>query len=213
MEIIPGILEKNWEAIAEKIELVRPFAKTIHIDLIDGKFVNHATHLDPTLFTSIAADFFLELHMMVDEPIGYLEAWAKAGFRRFLGHVESMSDQAAFVAKGQLLGEVGLALDGPTPVSRITVPLSDLDVLLIYTSEKVGFSGPPFDQARLSKIEEVRRQTDRLPIEVDGGITPETLPQAMRAGANRFVSTSFLFKTCEPEKQFSLLSARLPLDH
>ena len=134
MEIIPGILEKDWDGIAEKLSLVRPFAKTVHIDLIDGRFVDNLTHLDPEAFAPLADDFFLELHMMVEEPIEYVARWAKAGFRRFLGHIEQMSDQAAFVAEAERFGEVGLALDGPTPVSRIEVPLVDLDALLIYTS-------------------------------------------------------------------------------
>ena len=188
---------------------MRPFAKTLHVDLIDGKFVDNATHLDPARFTPFAKEFFLELHMMVNEPIEYLDTWAAAGFRRFLGHIEQMSDQAAFIARGERLGEVGLALDGPTPVSRIEVPFQDLDVLLVYTSERVGFSGPPFLEKRLKKIEEVRRQTDTLPIEVDGGITNVTLPKALGAGATKFVSTSFLFKGGDPASQFNLLSSCL----
>ncbi|MBI2622555.1 MAG: hypothetical protein HYW64_00450 [Candidatus Levybacteria bacterium] len=119
LEIIPGILEKDWSEIERKIELVRPFAKTIHIDILDRKFAPNTTFLDPLPFakytlpssgqafpSSGQAPFF-ELHMMVEEPIQYLKPFADAGFKRFLGHIEKMSDQAEFVAQGQLLGEVG----------------------------------------------------------------------------------------------------------
>src|SRR5947209_3533755 len=110
-EIIPGILEQEWSEIERKIELVRPFARTIHIDLLDGEFAPNKTFADPTPFAKYTKDIAFELHMMVDEPIKHLERWAEVGFRRFIGHIEKMSDQAEFVAQGQLLGEVGLAVD------------------------------------------------------------------------------------------------------
>lgn len=204
-EIIPGILEATWPEIEKKLLEVRSFANTVHVDLIDGTFAGNTTLQDPEAFLPFADNFFLELHMMVAEPVRYLDRWAKAGFRRFLGHVERMSDQAAFVAKAEQLGEVGLALDGPTPVTKIEVSLADLDCLMIYTSDKVGFSGPPFLEKRLAKIRNIREQNDTLPIEVDGGITDISLPKALASGATRFVSTSFLFRAESPEKQYTKL--------
>lgn len=208
-EIIPGILEASWPEIEKKLVAVRSFAKTVHVDLIDGVFAKNTTFQDPEAFLPFADDLFLEVHMMVAEPIEYLDRWAKAGFRRFLGHIEKMSDQAAFVAKAERWGEVGLALDGPTPITQIKVPLVDLDCLLIYTSDKVGFSGPPFLEKRLAKIKEIREQTDTLPIEVDGGITDNSLPKALASGATRFVSTSFLFRAENPETQYAKLTELL----
>ena len=102
-KIIPGILEKDWPAIELRIQQVLPFAKAIHIDLIDGKFAPNTTFLDPSPFKKYTKDIPFELHMMVNEPINYLKAWADAGFQRFIGHIEKMSDQAKFVAKGHLL--------------------------------------------------------------------------------------------------------------
>lgn len=205
-EIIPGILEKSWEAIEKKILLVKPFAKTLHIDLLDGKFAPNSTFTDPSPFKQYSDDFFLELHMMVEEPITYLESFAKSGFKRFLGHVEKMSDQAAFVTKAQEYGEVGLVLDGPTSLEKVEVSLLDLDCMLCYTSEKVGFSGPPFMENRLEKVAEIRAKTgDIFPIEVDGGVTDETLIIAKNAGATRFISTSFLFHRGDVETQYQLL--------
>src|SRR5690349_4941146 len=101
-EIIPAILEKDWATIEKKLEIVKPFAKTVHIDILDGKLFNNTTFMDPEPFKKYADDLFLEHHMMVEEPIQYLDEWAKAGFKRFIGHVEKMNDQAEFVAKGQL---------------------------------------------------------------------------------------------------------------
>src|ERR1035437_2855123 len=190
-EIIPGILEKTWEEVEAKIKLLSPFAKSLHIDVIDGKFVNNLTFLDPTPFAKYKDQFLLEVHLMVEEPINYLKPFADAGFKRFLGHVEKMRDQAEFVAEGQILGEVGLVLDGPTDLSAITVSYDDLDCVLFYVSDRVGFSGPPMMPERLEKVKAFRAKTN-IPIEVDGGINDTTILLAKEAGATRFVATSFI---------------------
>ncbi len=190
-EIIPGILEKSWEEIEKKIVLLSPFAKTLHIDLIDGKFAKNLTFLDPSPFAKYKDQFLLEVHLMVEEPITYLKPFADAGFKRFLGHVENMSDQVGFVAAGQLLGEVGLAIDGPTTIDAIKVPYDDLDVVLMYVSERVGFAGPPMMPERLDRVKALRQKT-AIPIEVDGGVKDTTIALAKAAGATRFVTTSFI---------------------
>ena len=206
-EIIPGILEKDWEAIEKKIEIVLPFAKTIHVDILDGTFAPNTTFLDPTPFAKYAKDVKLELHMMVDDPIKYIKPFADAGFQRFIGHIEKMPDQVAFVAEAQLYGEVGLALDKNSQVSDLKVSLDDLDSLLVMTI-KAGFSGQMFEEALLEKVKQLSTQTT-IPIEVDGGINDETILIAKAYGASRFVSTSFLFGFDNPTQQFNELKRLL----
>lgn len=227
MEIIPGILEKDWIEIERKIEIVRSFAKTasnaaaaIHIDIIDGKFAPNATFIDPLPFKkytlpSSGQALFFELHMMVDNPIQYLKPFAEVGFKRFIGHVERMPDQEEFVAKGQALGEVGLAIDGPTPLSAIKVPYQDLDAVLVMTI-KAGESGQIFDPLHLEKVKILKQVQDDnggMPIiEVDGGINDITIVEAKNAGANRFISTTFIFNApidSGPKAQFNLLKERI----
>ena len=203
-EILPGILEQEWAKIEEKLKLVKPFAKTIHVDLLDGKFAPNTSLLDPTPFTPYTQDFFFELHMMVEEPIGYLDSWAKAGIQRFVGHVEKMSDQEAFVAKAQQLGEVGLAVDKDTGIDAITVPYQDLDEVLVMTV-KAGFSGQTFLQEPLEKVRVARGKHLYLPICVDGGINTTTIRAAAAAGATRFVATSFLFGSDTPAERLQQL--------
>jgi ribulose-phosphate 3-epimerase len=204
--IVPGILEKTWEEVEAKIRMLSPFAKSLHIDVIDGKFVNNLTFLDPAPFAKYKDQFLLEAHLMVDEPINYLDAFAKAGFRRFVGHIEKMSSQEEFVAKGELLGEVGLALDGPTPLSAIKVPFDDLDQVTMYVSERVGFSGPPMLPQRLDRVKELRKISD-IPIEVDGGVKDITIKMAHDAGATRFVATSFISTAPDPKVAYEKLES------
>ena len=211
LEIIPGILEKEWVEIERKINLVKSFAKSasnaaavVHIDIIDGKFAPNTTFLDPTPFAkytlpSSGQALLFEAHLMVEEPIRYLKPFADAGFKRFLGHIEKMSDQVEFVAQAQLLGEVGLAIDGPTPLDLVKMPFDDLDCILIM-SIKAGQAGQSFVPEYLKKVETLRpfnkiqgrpegfegrqAQGQFLPIEVDGGINEITAPLAVKAGAN-----------------------------
>lgn len=213
MEIIPGILEKKWEDIERKIELVKPFAKTIHIDLLDNKFAPNSTWMDPAPFKKYSGDVFFELHMMVENPAQYLRPFADAGFRRFLGHVERMGNVAEFVAQGQILGEVGLAIDGPTDIVDRNIPYQDVDCLLFMTI-KAGFSGQKFTQDHLDKVKKARRDAGEkelpfFPIEVDGGVNDETIRLAKEAGATRFVTTSFLYKHEDPQQQYKKLQELL----
>lgn len=207
-EIVPGILEKEWSEVEKKIALLTPFAKALHVDIIDNKFAPNLTILDPSPFAAYKDQFLLEVHLMVVEPINYLKPFAQAGFKRFLGHVEQMSDQEEFVAQGQILGEVGLALDGPTTIDAIKVPYADLDVVHFYISDRVGFAGPPMMPERLERIRELRQAQPSIPIEVDGGIKDHTIKAAKDAGATRFVATSFISQAQNPKAAYlSLLNA------
>jgi len=203
-EITPAILETEWQEIEKKINLVRPFAESIHIDIIDGKFTNSTTFLDPAPFKKYTSDVLFELHMMVDNPIDYLAPWADVGFKRFLGHIEKMPDQEEFVGKAQAYGEVGLALDGPTPIKDIKVPFIDLDTIFFYTAEKVGHSGGELLPDRLDKIRELSRNSN-IHISVDGGINSETITDAFNSGARRFGITNGIFKTENPQAAYKNL--------
>lgn len=204
LQIIPGILEQDWPAIETKLQQAKTFTNTVHIDIIDGKFVNNTTFLDPEPFKIYSQDLFLELHMMVIDPAELVERFANAGFRRFLGHIEHMPSQTDFVEYAKKYGEVGLALDGPTHINSIKVDFKQLDSLLIYTSDRVGFSGPPMMDDRLDKIRHLRKLTN-IPIEVDGGINDKTILRAKDAGATRFVTTSYLFNSDHPAERYRAL--------
>lgn len=214
MEIIPGILEKEWNEIERKINLVLPFARTIHIDLLDGKFAPNTTFLDPKPFAQYTKQAIFELHMMVENPEMYLDDFASAGFQRFLGHVEKMLSQETFVAKAENLGEVGLALDGATSMDAITVPFSDLDTVLVMTIH-AGFSGQQLLPRYLEKVLKVQEKIQRedpsraFPIAVDGGINETTIELAAEKGAKRFVTTSSLFKEGNPYEAYAKLLAKL----
>ncbi len=206
-EVIPGVLEQNWGEIEKKLEALKTFSKSAHIDLIDGKFAPNTTFMDPKPFEKYSKDLFLELHMMVDNPLQYLKPFADAGFKRFIGHIEKMPDISEFVAEGQILGEVGLAVDGPTDIKMLdSVNLEDLDSILIMTI-KAGQSGQTLMSEHLEKVKNLRDKIEfeHLRIEVDGGINDSTILQARDAGANRFIATSFIWNSENPAEAFKKL--------
>ncbi|MDE2025608.1 MAG: hypothetical protein KGJ07_03890 [Patescibacteria group bacterium] len=204
-EIIPGILEQDWEKIAQRIELVRPFANRIHIDLLDGVFAPNKTWMDPEPFKNYTRDFVFEVHMMVDNPVHLVKPFAEVGFQRFIGQVEKMPDISEFVATVETVGEVGLAVDSETPVEKISPFLQDVDFAFVMTV-KAGFSNQLFLPDMLEKVKQLRALDAFLPIEVDGGMNDKTIVAAKNAGATRFITTGFLYNQGEsPQKQYSSL--------
>ncbi len=201
--VIPGILEKSFEEIEKKLQIIKPFSRKVHIDILDGKFSEDTSFLDPAPFAKYKDDFFMEAHFMVEDPVKYMKPFAQAGFKRFLGHIEKMKDLEEFVAKGQIFGEVGLALDFETPISFIKIPYDDLDCILLM-GVKAGKSGQEFLPQTLDKIRELRLKT-QIPIEIDGGINEKTIVDAMQEGAQRFVATSYIFKSTDPMQSFEKL--------
>lgn len=200
----PGTENKDFSEIEKKILAIKSFARTIHIDVIDGKFADNTTFSDPAPFAKYSKDVLLEVHLMVEDPIKYLKPFAASGFQRFIGQIEKMKDQAEFVAEAQLLGGVGLAIDKQTPVEAIKVSYEDLDTVLVMTIQ-AGFSGQKFEEGLLGKVRQLAQLTT-IPIEVDGGINDKTIKLAKAAGASRFVATSFLFGTDKsPAEQVRLL--------
>jgi ribulose-phosphate 3-epimerase len=204
-DVIPGILEKDWQEVAKKLEIVRSFSKSIHIDFLDGKFSPETSLMDFTNFQNYSKDLFLEAHLMVENPTQYVKPLASAGFKRFLGHIEKIQELDEFVAEGQIFGEVGLALDSQTSIDAITISLDDLDVILLM-SVKAGKSGQEFLPQVLEKIKAVREKS-QIPIEVDGGINEETIVNAKAVGANRFVATSCIFNSQNPMQEYQKLTS------
>lgn len=206
IEIIPspGTQIPDWKTMEQKIQMVLPFVKKIHIDLLDGKFAPNTTSLDAAPFTAYTKDILFEAHLMVEDPLQYLDTFAKAGFKRFIGQVEKMPDVAAFVAKAESLGEVGLAVDTPTAVDSILPYIEDLDFVLVMTV-KAGFSNQQFMPEMLEKVKKLREKAPFLPIEIDGGVNDMTIKDARKAGATRFVTTGFLFGSTNLQTQFALL--------
>lgn len=193
IEIIPGILEKEWTVIEERIKLVSSLVSWVQIDIADNTLVPNRTFLDFEKFSLYPESVSLEGHLMVANPEKYIRPLADAGFKRLIAHVECVDprvflDQARFEHV-----EVGIAIDGSTEIEQIEPFLEEIDCVLVMGIE-AGFSGQEFQPENLEKIKAIHQNFSDLPIEVDGGINEATAKLVKDAGATRLVSTSYLFK-------------------
>lgn len=202
-QIIPAILETDWEKIEAKLNIIKPFSRNVHIDFLDGKFSQETSFMDFEPFKKHKDDFFMEAHLMVEDPSKYVKQLSEAGFKRFLGHVEKIEDLEEFVAEGQIFGEVGLAYDSSTTLDLEKIPFEDLDMVLLM-GVKAGKSGQAFLPETLEKIKKIRSVT-QIPLEVDGGINENTIEKIKEVGATRFVVTSAIFNSYDPTQSFEKL--------
>lgn len=201
VDIIPGILEKDFAEIERRITLVAPYVSWVQIDVADNTLVPNETCLEFGKpldsarggFVQLAKLVQLEAHLMVAEPEKYIRPLADAGFKRLIAHVEA-HDPRRFLDEAKYESvEVGLAIDGPTDVEAIEPFLEEIDVVLVMMIE-AGFSGQQLMPETIEKIKTIRRNFPDLPIAVDGGINDKTARLVRDAGATRLVSTSYLFK-------------------
>lgn len=133
-----------------------------------------------------------ELHMMVKDPLRYLERFAAVGFKRFFAHVEG-EFVPEYIEKCYQLGvEAGLAIDGETPPTKILPYLDKLDCVLVMAIE-AGESGRPFREDTVDKIKKIREVDFEIPIAVDGAMNDVNAVKVVAAGVTRINSNSFIF--------------------
>ncbi|MCL4338529.1 hypothetical protein M1271_02475 [Patescibacteria group bacterium] len=192
LEVIPAILEKDFAEIEKKIRLVEGLVNWVQIDCANDTLVPNATFLDPAPFALLSTSIKLEAHLMVKDPLRFVENFAKAGFKRFFAHVEAdYTDE--FIEKCRQLGvEVGLAIDGPTPLEKIKGYMDKLDVVLVMAI-KAGFSGQPYREETAERIKDLRMLDADIPIAVDGAMDDINAAKVVAAGATRINSNSFIF--------------------
>ena len=192
IEIFPGALEDSFSKVEEKIRMVEPYVDWLHFDVIDNTWAENDSFRDPTPFKTLKTKLNLEIHFMFMDPTVVVGDWVDVGFKRLIAHVESRNPQD-FINQVKESGvEVGLALDGPTDVFKLEPFLSQIDQVTVMMI-KAGKSGQKFMEENLEKIRWIHQKYPNLPIEVDGGINPQTAKLAKEAGTTRLVSTSFLF--------------------
>mgnify|MGYP001562348728 CR=1 FL=1 len=202
IDIIPGILEEDFEEIERRIGWVSPFVSWVQIDVADNTLVPNETCLDFSKFEALIHsqssgqakhNLSFEAHLMVAEPEKYIRPLADAGFKRLIAHVES-HDPRRFLDEATYESvEAGIAIDGPTELEQVEPFLESVDVVLVMTIE-AGFSGQALMPETIEKIKTIHENFPDLAIEVDGGINDKTAKLVKNAGATRLVSTSYLFK-------------------
>jgi ribulose-phosphate 3-epimerase len=197
--IAPSIVSADYLRLRENIETLEAAgAGWIHVDVMDGHFVPNIT-MGPFLVQAYkrASKLPLDVHLMIEQPERYLEAFAKAGAANLTVHVETCPHLYRTLQQIKSLNcRAGVTLNPGTPVSAIE-PVLHLADLVLVMSVNPGFSNQAFLPDMVAKVTQVRRKLDEIKstayLEVDGGINADNLPAVKDAGANVFVSAHALF--------------------
>ncbi len=201
--IAPSILAADFAHLARDIEAISEHIDLLHVDVMDGHFVPNIS-LGPPVISSLrrATDLYLDCHLMITDPLTYLEPLKTAGANGVTVHIEAVPDPTAVVDEAGDLGlDVGLVINPPTPVSAIE-PYLEVANMVVVMSVHPGYGGQSFIEAVLPKIEHLREIIDSraltTDIEVDGGIDLRTAAPARDAGANVFVAGTSVFRADDP---------------
>ncbi|MEP6652984.1 MAG: ribulose-phosphate 3-epimerase [Myxococcales bacterium] len=199
LRIAPSILAADFGRLAEEVRAVEAAgADYVHVDVMDGRFVPNIT-IGPVVLAAVraATRLPLDVHLMVLEPERYVQAFAEAGADIITVHLEASPHLHRTVQQIRALGKkASVSLNPHSSLDGLNMILPDLSMVLLMTVNP-GFGGQHFIDGVVPKVRALRAEIDRrqldVDIEVDGGITPETAPTVVQAGADVLVAGSAVF--------------------
>jgi ribulose-phosphate 3-epimerase len=211
--IAPSILSADFAALGIAIAAAeRGGADLIHVDVMDGHFVPNIT-IGPPVVKSIhrVARVPLDVHLMIEQPDRYLDAFAEAGASMMSVHVEVLPHLHRTIHAIKALGaKAGVVLNPSTPIVALEEIAADVDYVLVM-SVNPGFGGQTFIPRSESKVREVRALLDRAgngaAVEIDGGIDRHNVARVVAAGARIIVAGSAIFHSPDPERATRELKA------
>lgn len=229
IEIVPAVLPVSFDDLREHLERIRGAAQQIQIDIVDGIFAPNTTWpYDAQDWkqeigtwkekTPFGNDFEFEIDLMVESAEEAAEWWRAAGAKRIIIHIESPDAREALMAlrfekeEAKVQGpplegspRIGIALPCGGSVEMLTEYENLYDYVQVMGIEKVGFQGQPFDRRALDVVRTLRGHYSNLDIQVDGGVSEKTIPDLVRAGANRLVAGSAIWQNEDPRAELQKL--------
>lgn len=197
MSVVPAILASNVADFIKFVQMAKSFTDYVQIDLMDGDFVP-STSISLAEFSHLETGLKSEAHLMVRDPLAYLNACKYFGCHMIIFHHEAVSDhQRTIDAIRRRDFKVGLAVNPETKNTAFVDLVDDVDTIL-YMAVYPGFYGAPFVPEVLDKVNELRRNKPEARIGVDGGIKLDNARDVRQAGADYICVGSAIFKAEDP---------------
>ena len=211
IKIAPSILSADFAKLGQEAQRVKS-ADWLHVDVMDGMFVSNISIGVPVVKSlRKATDMFLDVHLMIEKPVRYIDAFADAGADLLSVHLEADMPpgiRAALEAMDRRGVKKGIVLRPITAAEAVLPYIKDVDLILVMTVEP-GFGGQKFMADQLPKIAAIRKYIDQYNpgchLEVDGGVDPNTAPLVIQAGADVLVAGSAVYGAADPAQAIRTL--------
>lgn len=200
MKISPSMLACDFANMgAEANKCAAGGAHLLHLDVMDGHFVPNISFGAPVIAgLSKVCDLPFDVHLMISQPLRYIDDYADAGADLITFHLESDDDPNAVIDKILARGcKPAIAIKPGTPAESV-LPYADRLAMVLVMTVEPGFGGQSFMADMMPKLTLLRSRYPHLDLQVDGGINLETVKAAAKAGANVFVAGSAVFKSADP---------------
>ena len=213
IRICPSILNADRDNLTSEISRISKTSDLLHLDVMDNIFVpNQTFSLAESRKIISETSIPVDVHLMIANPDAEAHLYAEAGAASVTFHLEASEKPLETIAMISSAGSrVGIALKPATPFELLAPLMSEIDMVLIMTVEP-GFGGQSFMEEMMSKVAQARAEIDRkyfekIWLQVDGGISLETIAIASASGADTFVAGSAVFKAANPGEMVELLRA------